>query len=67
LSATRDARTLPHDRMMRVLNEADLVKFAKRPVTADRAHDIGQEARLLVEHEHLASQPTPIAGEEQAA
>lgn len=67
LSATRDARTLPHDRMMRVLNEADLVKFAKRPVTADRARDIGQEARLLVEHEHQVSLPAPDASQEQAA
>ena len=67
LSATRDARTLPHDRLMRILNEADLVKFAKRPVSADRARDMGREARALVEHEHQASQPAPVAGEERAA
>jgi hypothetical protein len=67
LSATRDARTLSHDRMMRILNEADLVKFAKRPITADRARDIGQEARLLVEYEHQASMPAPEPAAEQAA
>jgi hypothetical protein len=67
LMATRDARTLPHDRMMRILNEADLVKFAKRPVSADRTRDMGLEARALVEHEHQASQPAPVAGEAQAA
>jgi hypothetical protein len=67
LMATRDARTLPHDRMMRILNEADLVKFAKRPVSADRARDMGLEARALVEHEHQASQPAPVAGEARAA
>lgn len=67
LTATRDVRTLPYDRMMRILNEADLVKFAKRPVSADRARDMGLEARALVEHEHQASQPAPVAGEARAA
>jgi hypothetical protein len=64
LSATRGAATLPHDRLMRILNEADLVKFAKRPVSGERARDIGTEARALVEQEHVASQPAPA---EQAA
>lgn len=67
LSATRDAQTLPHDRLIRILNETDLVKFAKRTVSADRARDMGHEARALVEHEHQASQPVPAAGEERAA
>ena len=67
LTATRDTRTLPHDRLMRILNEADLVKFAKRPVSADRARDMAHEARALVEHEHQASQPAPVVGEERAA
>lgn len=59
LAVTQHARTLPHDRMMRILNEADLVKFARRPVSAERARDIGREAAALVEHEHVASQPVP--------
>jgi hypothetical protein len=59
LTATQQARTLPHDRLMRILNEADLVKFARRPVSAERARDIGREAQSLVEHEHQASQPVP--------
>ena len=53
--------------MQRILNEADLVKFAKRPVSAERARDMGHEARALVEHEHQASQPVPAAEEGQAA
>jgi hypothetical protein len=57
LTATQHARTLPHDRLMRILNEADLIKFARRPVSAERAREIGREARGLVEHEHQASQP----------
>jgi hypothetical protein len=64
LSATRRTSTLPHDRLMRILNETDLVKFAKRPVSAERARDIGTESRALVEQEHVASQPAPA---EQAA
>jgi hypothetical protein len=57
LTVTQHARTLPHDRVMRILNEADLVKFARRPVSVERARDIGREAQALVEHEHQASQP----------
>jgi hypothetical protein len=67
LSATRQATTLPHDRLMRVLNEADLIKFARRPVSAERARDIGAEARELVEFEHQASQPAPIESAGRAA
>ncbi|HET9426311.1 MAG TPA: hypothetical protein VFO55_13160 [Gemmatimonadaceae bacterium] len=59
LAVTQHARTLPHDRLLRILNEADLVKFARRPVSVERARDIGREAQALVEHEHQASQPTP--------
>lgn len=65
LSVTQHAKTLPHDRMMRILNEADLIKFAKRPVSAERAQDIGREALQLVEHEHQASRPVPA--QEEAA
>src|ERR1041385_7193143 len=67
LAGTRQLATLPHDRMLRILNEADLVKFAKRPVSAERARDIGQESRLLVEHEHQASQPIAEPDTERAA
>lgn len=65
LASTQHARTLPHDRLMRILNEADLIKFARRPVGAERAVDIGREARALVDHEHAASQP--VAEREDAA
>lgn len=61
LAATQHISTLPHDRLLRVLNEADLIKFARRVVSVDRARDIGREAQALVEHEHVASQPVPEA------
>jgi hypothetical protein len=66
LAVTQQARTVPQDRLLRILNEADLVKFARRPVSADRARDIGKEARAIVELEHQASQPVPEATEKAA-
>ena len=59
LAATQHFPTLPHDRLLRILNEADLVKFARRSVSADRARDIGREAKAIVEFEHEASKPMP--------
>lgn len=68
LAITQHARTLPHDRLLRILNEADLVKFARRPVSAERARDIGREAKAIVDHEQQASQPVPeAAAQGQAA
>jgi hypothetical protein len=64
---SRTIRELPHvpqDRMTRLLTEADLIKFARRPVSGDRARDIGRESRAIVDAEHAASQPKP---ETQAA
>ncbi len=61
LAITQQIRTLPHDRLLRILNEADLVKFARRPVSAERARDIGREAKSIVDFEHQASQPAPDA------
>jgi hypothetical protein len=59
LAALRGQRGVPNDRLMRVLNETDLIKFARRPVTAERAQEIGREARAIVAQEHAASQPVP--------
>lgn len=61
LGALRGQRAVPNDRLMRVLNEADLIKFAQRPVTAERAREIGREARAIVAQEHAASHPTAPA------
>ena len=57
-------RALPHvpqERLTRVLTEADLVKFARRPVSSERARELGREARSIVEHEHRASHPPETA------
>ena len=66
LAALRGEGDVPNDRLMRVLNEADLIKFARRPVTAERAQEIGREARAIVAQEHAASQPV-AAPEKRAA
>jgi hypothetical protein len=61
LAALRDERAVPNDRLLRVLNEADLIKFARRPVTAERAQEIGREARAIVAQEHANTLPAPPA------
>jgi hypothetical protein len=44
----RSRSDLPVQRLGAILSEADLVKFARRAVTAERAREIGQEARAIV-------------------
>jgi hypothetical protein len=43
----RSRSDLPVQRLAAILNDADLVKFARRPVTGERAREIGQEARAI--------------------
>lgn len=62
--SVRELPNVPGDRLTRLLTEADLIKFARRPVSSERAKEIGRDARAIVEAEHQASQPVP---EEQAA
>jgi hypothetical protein len=71
LTSTELARTarelayVPQDRLTRLLTEADLIKFARRPVSSERAREIGRDARAIVEQEHQASQP-PVPQERAA-
>ena len=58
----RSRSDLPVQRLATILTEADLVKFARRPVTAERAREIGQEARAIVrEVEVVAARDRAIA------
>ena len=57
LRALHGARTISQERLARVLTEADLIKFARRPVSGERARELGREARAIVAEEHAASQP----------
>jgi len=59
--SVRELPSVPADRLTRLLTEADLIKFARRPVSGDRAREIGSEARAIVEADHLASRPKPEA------
>ena len=54
--AIRELATVPQDRLMRLLTDADLIKFARRPVSSERAREIGREARAIVAKEHEAAQ-----------
>ena len=55
--ALRSQPTLPLERAALFLNEADLIKFARRPVSSERARELAREARAVVRDEHAASQP----------
>lgn len=65
--AVRDVSSVPQDRLMRVLTDADLIKFARRAVSSDRARDLGREARAIVAADHAATPPQPAAAAEEAA
>jgi len=61
-------RTMPHvpsDRLTRLLTDADLIKFARRPVSTERAREIGREAKIVVSEEHKASRV--VAAPQEAA
>ena len=53
--AVRELPTVPEPRLTRVLLDADLIKFARRAVSTDRARDLGREARAIVTVEHAAA------------
>lgn len=59
LEEVRGIGPIPRDRLAKVLDEADLVKFARREVSAEQARGIAREARAIVAHEHALSQPAP--------
>jgi hypothetical protein len=64
----RSRSDLPIQRLAAVLTEADLVKFARRPVTAERAREIGQEARTITrEVEQVAARDRAMADAGKAA
>ncbi|HET7458892.1 MAG TPA: DUF4381 family protein [Gemmatimonadaceae bacterium] len=49
LAGLRGGSTVvPLDRLAPLLAESDLIKFARRPVSAERAHALGAEARSIV-------------------
>ena len=61
LESIHGERAVPYERLRRVLEEADLVKFARRPLSGERARELGREARAIVAQEHTVSRPAPEA------
>ena len=65
LEVMRSAPVVPVDRLRPVLGETDLIKFAKRPVSAERAREIAREARAIVKD--LGQTPAIPPAEREAA
>jgi hypothetical protein len=60
-AALRATGAVPHARLAALLDEADLVKFARRPLTGDHARALGREARGIVRDVETALTPPPAA------
>lgn len=56
LFGIRDSSLVPANQLAALLVEADLIKFARRPVSAAHATKLGGEARQIVEQIHVAQQ-----------
>jgi Domain of unknown function (DUF4381) len=67
LNALRSRREVPAERLAPVLAEADLIKFARRPVTSERAREIAREARAIVTDVERAVTAEQERAAEQAA
>lgn len=55
LEAVRPDPRVPLGRLAPVLAESDLIKFARRPVTAERARELAREARAAIEEVEQAT------------
>ena len=63
LDVMRAKANIPVERLTPVLSEADLIKFAKRPVSAERAREIAREARAIVKDVEQTSAVPPAERE----
>jgi hypothetical protein len=63
LGAVRGVATVPFDRLRRLLDAVDPVKFAAAPIAAQQARELGGEARAIVREEHARA----TAAEQQQA
>jgi hypothetical protein len=52
LATLRSVPTVPLERLHRLLDEVDPVKFAAAPVGVQRARELGEEAKAIVREEH---------------
>ena len=65
IEVMRSTPVVPVERLTPVLSETDLIKFAKRPVSAERAREIAREARAIVKD--IGRAPAPLPAEKEAA
>lgn len=65
--AVKSTPTVPRERLSRLLEEADLAKFARRPLSDERARELGRESRALISAEHLAAFPPEVEKAKVAA
>jgi hypothetical protein len=67
LISVRESPTVPVNRLALILADADLVKFARRATTAERARELGAEARGIVAAVHAAEIRAAEAAKDAAA
>lgn len=67
LAALRHEKLGATQRLASLLAEADLVKFARRPVSAERAFELGRDARRIIEMVHAAQAAASADTLERAA
>jgi hypothetical protein len=60
-AALRSTRGVPHARLAALLDEADLVKFARRPLSPEHARALGKEARSIAREVETARTPAADA------
>ena len=63
IEVMQGAPVVPVERLTPVLNETDLIKFARRPVATERAREIAREARAIVKDIGRAPAVEPEAKE----
>jgi hypothetical protein len=66
LAALRGTPTVPHERLRRLLDEVDRIKFAAAPVAPHGASALGSEARAIVRGEHEQAEKLAAAAAETA-
>jgi hypothetical protein len=67
LAAVRAVPTVPYERLLRLLEAVDPVKFAAAPLSADRARGLGDEAKAIVREEHATAEARAAAAPKEVA
>ena len=67
LAALRGSRVVPVERLRGVLDDADMVKFARRVVNADRSRELGRDARAIARDVEASVVATAVAPRREKA